>query len=66
MGRKQANRTITHDEAIQAMRPVVFGVRTGDYEEMPQAYKDIHKVMSNQADLVEPLRALTPLAVVKG
>jgi RNA-splicing ligase RtcB len=33
---------------------------------MPQAYKDIHKVMSNQADLVEPLHVLTPLAVVKG
>jgi len=66
MGRKQANRTITHDEAIDAMRHVVFGVRTGDYEEMPQAYKDIHKVMSNQADLVEPLHVLTPMAVVKG
>ena len=66
MGRKQANRTITHDEAIEAMRHVVFGVRTGDYEEMPQAYKDIHKVMSNQADLVEPLHVLTPMAVVKG
>jgi tRNA-splicing ligase RtcB len=66
MGRKQANRTITHDEAVEAMRHVVFGIRTGDYEEMPQAYKDIHKVMSNQADLVEPLHVLTPLAVVKG
>ena len=66
MGRKQANRTITHQEAVDAMREVVFGVRSGDYEEMPQAYKDIHKVMANQEDLVEPVHVLTPLAVVKG
>jgi tRNA-splicing ligase RtcB len=66
MGRKQANRTITHEEAVRSMEHVVFGVRQGDYEEMPQAYKDIDHVMENQADLVTPLHRLTPMAVVKG
>ena len=66
MGRREANRTITYEQAVEAMRHVVFGIRTGDYEEMPQAYKDIHHVMANQADLVEPVHVLTPLAVVKG
>jgi tRNA-splicing ligase RtcB len=66
LGRKEANRTISHEEAVRAMEHVVFGVRNGDYEEMPQAYKDIHKVMANQADLVEPTHLLKPLAVVKG
>jgi tRNA-splicing ligase RtcB len=66
LGRKEANRLITHEEAEKAMEHVVFGVRKGDYDEMPQAYKDIDKVMLNQADLVEPEVRLTPLAVVKG
>jgi tRNA-splicing ligase RtcB len=66
LGRKEANRVITHAEAEKAMEHVVFGVRKGDYDEMPQAYKDIDKVMRNQADLVEPEVRLTPLAVVKG
>lgn len=66
MGRKQANREISHEEAVKAMEHVVFGIRKGDYEEMPQAYKDIHQVMANQADLVRPTHVLKPLAVVKG
>jgi tRNA-splicing ligase RtcB len=66
LGRKEANRRITHEEAEKAMAHVVFGVRKGDYDEMPMAYKDIDKVMLNQADLVEPEVRLTPMAVVKG
>nr|ART36869.1 D180 [uncultured bacterium] len=66
MGRKEANRAISHEEAVRSMEHVVFGIREGDYEEMPQAYKDIHEVMANQADLVTPTHVLKPLAVVKG
>ena len=64
--RGEAKRSITHAEAVEAMKDVVFGVRQGDYDEMPQAYKDIHAVMGNQADLVEAVDLLHPLAVVKG
>jgi tRNA-splicing ligase RtcB (3'-phosphate/5'-hydroxy nucleic acid ligase) len=66
LGRKQANRTITHDQAVAAMKDVVFGVRTGDYDEMPMAYKDIDRIIAQQSDLVTPLYRLSPLAVVKG
>jgi tRNA-splicing ligase RtcB len=66
MGRNQANRTISHDEAVEAMRDVVFNVRKGDYDEMPMVYKDINRVIEAQADLVRPLHRLLPLAVVKG
>jgi tRNA-splicing ligase RtcB len=66
MGRKEANRTISHEQAVAQMSHVVFGVRAGDYDEMPVAYKDIDNVMQAQADLVRPVHRLLPLAVVKG
>ena len=66
LGRKQANKAITHEQAEAAMSDVVFGVRQGDYDEMPQAYKDIDAVIAAQADLVRPVHRLLPLAVVKG
>lgn len=66
LGRKQANRSIAHDDAVASMQHVVYGVRTGDYDEMPACYKDIEAVMAYQADLVTPVYRLEPLAVVKG
>ncbi len=66
MGRNQANRTIAHAAAVEAMRDVVFNVRQGDYDEMPMVYKDINRVIAAQSDLVRPLHVLKPLAVVKG
>ena len=66
LARKQANRTISHDRAVESMQHVVFGVRQGDYDEMPDCYKDIDDVMRQQADLVRPVFRLLPLAVVKG
>jgi len=66
MGRRQANEAITHEEAVEAMKDVVFGVKQGDYDEMPAAYKDIEKVIKYQKDLVKPMYKLTPLAVAKG
>ena len=66
MGRGEANRTITHNQAVESMEDVVFEVREGQYDEMPGAYKPIDEVMAAQADLVRPLYRLTPLTVVKG
>lgn len=66
MGRKEANRTITHERAVESMAHVVYGVREGDYDETPDAYKNIDDVMTAQADLVKPLYRLIPLTVVKG
>lgn len=66
MGRRQANEAITHEQAVEAMKDVVFGVKQGDYDEMPMAYKDIDKVIEYQKDLVTPVYKLTPLTVAKG
>lgn len=66
LGRKQANALITHEQAVEAMQHVVFGIKQGDYDEMPMAYKDIDKVIEYQSDLVKPLFKLRPLAVCKG
>lgn len=66
LGRKEANRTISAARARESMAHVVFGVRDGDFDEMPDCYKDIEQVMTNQVDLVEPVHRLLPLAVVKG
>lgn len=66
LGRKQANALITHEQAVEAMKGVVFGIKNGDYDEMPMAYKDIDTVIADQADLVTPKYRLLPLAVIKG
>lgn len=72
MGRMEASRTITLEEADKSMEGVVYGRwgkdRKGnlDFGEAPQAYKDIDVVMENQKDLVKILVELKPLAVVKG
>lgn len=66
LGRKQANKIITHDQAVESMQHVVFGIKNGDYDEMPMAYKDIEKIIEYQSDLVKPAYKLRPLAVCKG
>lgn len=65
MGRKEANRTIGHVEAVASMAHVAYGVREGHYDEMPMCYKPIDEIMAAQADLVRPVHRLVPLAVVK-
>ena len=66
MGRKEANKQITHEQAVESMKDVVFGIKQGDYDECPQAYKDIGKVIEYQSALVKPVYKLRPLAVCKG
>ena len=72
MGRNDADKTITEEEANKSMEGVVFGRwnknRKGglDLSECPLAYKNIDAVMEAQKDLVEPIVKLTPLAVMKG
>jgi len=68
IGRKAAKQLWTgrHEEAVALMEHVVFGIREGDYDELPTCYKDVDQVIKAQADLVRPVYRLTPLAVVKG
>jgi len=66
LARRQANRTISHERAVESMAHVVYGVRDGQYDEMPDCYKPIDRVLENMSDLVRPLHKLLPMAVVKG
>jgi len=64
--RKKANEMVTHEQAVESMKHVVYGTRHGSYDEHPHAYKNIDVCMANQSELVEPYARLEPLAVVKG
>lgn len=66
MSRSAANKTITEQEAQEAMEGIVHGRFYGKYEEAPQAYKNIENVMKWQKDLVKPIVKLQPLGVMKG
>jgi tRNA-splicing ligase RtcB len=69
MGRKQAQRTLNLSEEIKKLddQGIIHGIRNiKDLDEASGAYKSIDMVMKNQADLVDILVELTPLAVIKG
>ena len=69
MGRKQAIRELDLAEEIKKLdkQGIVHSLRhKRDLEEAMSAYKNIDRVMANQADLVEIQVELRPLAVVKG
>ena len=69
MSRSDARKNLKMEDEIKRMEGIVNsiaydGVKALD--EAPSAYKDIETVMSNQADLVEPVVRLRPLGVLKG
>ena len=69
MGRKQAQRTLDLEEEQRKLdeKGILHGIRgKKDLDEASGAYKDIDEVMAHQTNLVEIVRRLEPLAVVKG
>jgi tRNA-splicing ligase RtcB len=70
MSRTAARKSKTSTEVFAEMAAIGVALRSGDpktvAEEAPFAYKDIETVMASSADLVRPVRRLTPLGVVKG
>jgi tRNA-splicing ligase RtcB len=70
LSRGQARRQLSlRDELgrVAAAGGKVFtAYEEGVLDEMPSAYKDLDAVMAAQADLVEPVQRLTPLATYKG
>ncbi len=69
MGRKQAERTLNLEEEKKRLddKGIIHAIRgISDLEEAAGAYKDIDIVMAEQANLVDILVKLEPLAVVKG
>jgi tRNA-splicing ligase RtcB len=65
MSRKKAKETFTVDQFKEKMGGVVFHCDEEHIDESPMAYKDITMVMQQQADLVEIITELQPLAVEK-
>lgn len=69
MGRAQATRELNLEDEIKRLddQGIVHGIReVADLDEAAGAYKDITDVMAQQADLVEILVELSPMAVIKG
>jgi len=69
MGRKQAQRELSVEAEVAALEAqgIVHAIRgVRDLDEAPGAYKSIEEVMAQQADLVDVVARLRPLAVVKG
>jgi len=69
MGRKQAVRELNleQQQALMNAKGIIHSLASEkDLDEAPGAYKDIDAVMANQADLVDIVVELTPLAVIKG
>lgn len=69
MGRKEAQRTLNLEKEMKHLDDmnVLHSVRnTQNLEEAAGAYKDIDVVMQEQADLVDIVTTLRPLAVMKG
>jgi tRNA-splicing ligase RtcB len=68
MGRKQAQRELSLEDEKRKLdeQGIIHAIRSvEDLDEAAGAYKDISVVMENQADLVEVLVELSPLAVIK-
>jgi tRNA-splicing ligase RtcB len=70
MSRGAARKAKTSMALFDEMRTLGVMLYSGDpktaAEEAPFAYKDIESVMALSADLVQPVKRLTPLGVVKG
>lgn len=70
MGRKEAVRQFSLDEVLAdfAEKGMVLGNknRATTAEEYYRSYKNIEEVMTEQADLVKPIKKLRTVAVVKG
>lgn len=66
MGRKEAERKFTIDDAIKATEGVECRKDAGIIDEIPQAYKSIDAVMSSQADLVDIVFTLKQVLCIKG
>jgi tRNA-splicing ligase RtcB len=66
MGRKAAKRQFTLDDLAAQTSGIECRKDKGVLDEIPGAYKDIHAVMAQQADLARPLIHLRPILCVKG
>jgi tRNA-splicing ligase RtcB len=63
MSRRQANRTITHEEQLKYLEKLNVELIGGGLDEAAQAYKRIEEVMAAQEDLVDIIGKFEPKIV---
>lgn len=66
MGRKEAFRRISLEEAQAAMEGILWGNDKKLIDESPGAYKDITRVIQDAGELIEIQHVLTPIMNIKG
>ena len=66
MSRTQAEKVFSEADLAQQTDGVICRKDKGVLDEIPGAYKDIDRVMENQADLVEVVHTLKQVVCVKG
>lgn len=66
LGRKEAKRTLTMESFAETMVGITAMVTDDTLDESPFAYKDIFAVMAQQADMVEVVAHVRPIANIKG
>lgn len=66
MSRTKARSLFTKEDLAEQTKGVECRKDEKVIDEIPGAYKDIDKVMANQADLVEPIYELKQIICVKG
>eukprot|EP00931_Biecheleriopsis_adriatica_P105525 TRINITY_DN80087_c0_g1_i1.p1 TRINITY_DN80087_c0_g1~~TRINITY_DN80087_c0_g1_i1.p1 ORF type:complete len:510 (-),score=75.23 TRINITY_DN80087_c0_g1_i1:133-1662(-) len=66
MSRTKAKKIIPQEDFEASMQGIVCDTHPSVKDEAPQAYKDLGKVLANQAELVEVQNRLLPLVNVKG
>lgn len=66
MSRKKARMTISFEEHKEKMKGIEASLNKDFIDESPRAYKDIHKIMEAQKDLVSIEAELTPILNIKG
>ena len=69
MGRAQSKRSFTPQQVAEEMKRLGIvhrASKSGLVEESGWSYKDVNVVMASQSELVETVRRLRPLAVLKG
>lgn len=68
MSRREARQNVRPAALARSMRRVVYpeGMEASLVTEAPEAYRDVRRVLEDEADLVVPVTRLTPLAVLKG
>ncbi len=63
MSRSQAKKTLSWKKVEYLLKERKVNVITAGVDEIPLVYKDIHKVMQEQEDLVLPLAVFHPRIV---